>query len=555
MTSPKSFFDAYPQLPKWLKQNKLFTEVKSITKVFPSIGLYNFAEEYAIDNFKEIEQAALSLIHSLDRDVAKRKTCLTKFNDGSHQVGKKRKASLEGLIEVLGTLDIQMRNKTKNFITKTDTGKITLNLPTDIQPKANPKLSSFKKGQGLFRVYNQLNEDLKANKFVQLKAPDNLHEFKTFSAVNIPTKGSSRIVFSSSDPEGLWDIATMSMRGIRSCQSWDGDYPRCLIGSILDPFVGIIYLTSGAKEEYGTKMIRRCMVRFAINEKTMKPVIVLDRMYPSLDQNVCDAFVSIIKSKLNEPYEVLYAEKAADRDYGEFIPHLYMPLTDIRKKLGNKDIDKLKKKNTPFDPYYNNKSQPFLAAKDAQFGSTAAYQDILIPSRQSKTDTVSDLENKKAEPFIKVFKKAFSDAIKKADTDKITSPVVKAAFSALQGSSKKGKAKDHAAISRDLGTILAKDVIASVSPDPDGETKDRYLKRLCQSYLTNKSSIINTSKSKLAKEINDKLSLKKNQKLTGRHIVRALDDALPCIDDVLKKQLLKLVEEAKSNPINPLPLP
>ena len=31
-----------------------------------------------------------------------------------------------------------------------------------------------------------------------------------------------KIVFSSNGKEGLWDIATMSARGITSCQGWNG---------------------------------------------------------------------------------------------------------------------------------------------------------------------------------------------------------------------------------------------------------------------------------------------------------------------------------------------
>ena len=544
MTSPKSFFDAYPQLPKWLKQNKLFTEVKSIAKVFPSIGLSNFSEEFILDNSKEIEHAALVLIDALDHDVAKRKAGLSKFNDGSHKIGKKRKTNLSTIIEVLDTLDIQMRNKTRGFLTKTETGKITLNLPTDIVPKNDPKLATFKKGQGLLRSLNQINETLKDNKFVQLKAPDNLPSFKTFSAVNIPAKGNSRIVFSSTDPEGLWDIATMSMRGIASCQSWDSDYPKCLIGSILDPFVGIIYLTSGAKQEHGTKMVRRCMVRFAINEKTMKPVIVLDRMYPSLDKSVRNAFITCIKKRLIDKYEVLYAEEHADRNYGEFVPHLYMPLTDLRKKLGNKDIDKLKnKKQDPYAYGAGSSAAPYLAAKDAQFGSTAAYQDILIPSRKSKEERA--IEAISANPFVKTFKKAFSDAIKKADTSKIGSQKAREAIIALQGKAKKGKAVEHTAITKSLGAIIANDAVSAVQADPKTETNDHYLKRIHQYYLTNKSSILNGSKTKLVKEINGKLSLKKDKKLSGAELIKAFDASLSGIDDLLKKQLFKLVEKIK----------
>ena len=68
-----------------------------------------------------------------------------------------------------------------------------------------------------------------------------------------------RIVFSS-DP---WDIATMSMRGISSCQSWksSGTAKHGLIGSMIDEFCGVIFITDGTKTANGSKMMYRSVVR------------------------------------------------------------------------------------------------------------------------------------------------------------------------------------------------------------------------------------------------------------------------------------------------------
>jgi hypothetical protein len=75
----------------------------------------------------------------------------------------------------------------------------------------------------------------------------------------VVNKNKLRIVFST-DP---WDIATMSMRGIYSCQRWDGnsEHKVRLVGTILDPCAGVIYLTDGTKTRYGEKMLARSVVR------------------------------------------------------------------------------------------------------------------------------------------------------------------------------------------------------------------------------------------------------------------------------------------------------
>src|ERR1700691_2673713 len=87
-----------------------------------------------------------------------------------------------------------------------------------------------------------------------------------------PNKRASKLsVVFSSDP---WDMTTMSMRGIESCQSWGrfGDYNdydnympqnahcRKLTGSIIDPCCAIIYITDHTPTQYGSKMLARAVV-------------------------------------------------------------------------------------------------------------------------------------------------------------------------------------------------------------------------------------------------------------------------------------------------------
>jgi hypothetical protein len=97
-----------------------------------------------------------------------------------------------------------------------------------------------------------------------------------------------KIVFSSDGSKGLWDMATMSERGIDSCQGWDSDeYLRgacCnkLVGSMVDPYAGIIYI-AGKRMSNGRKMEHRCVVRLVLNRRTKKPAVLLERTYHSND--------------------------------------------------------------------------------------------------------------------------------------------------------------------------------------------------------------------------------------------------------------------------------
>jgi hypothetical protein len=76
-----------------------------------------------------------------------------------------------------------------------------------------------------------------------------------------------------------WDIATMSMRGISSCQKWDGyiGHKQKLIGSIADPCAGIIYIEKNKSNKYGKKMWARAVVRF-VQKKNSKGLF-LEKVY------------------------------------------------------------------------------------------------------------------------------------------------------------------------------------------------------------------------------------------------------------------------------------
>jgi len=76
-------------------------------------------------------------------------------------------------------------------------------------------------------------------------------------ALTISSKKKKKIVLSS-DP---FDIATMSMRGIKSCMSWSNAHSIKLEGSIVDPTAYVLYITDGANTNLGTRMLYRAVVR------------------------------------------------------------------------------------------------------------------------------------------------------------------------------------------------------------------------------------------------------------------------------------------------------
>jgi len=116
-----------------------------------------------------------------------------------------------------------------------------------------------------------------------------------------------QIAFSSEGVDGAWDIATMSMRGIKSCMRWEARQCSALLGSIVDPCCGIIFLTNGNKTPYGSKMLFRSVVRLAMYQD--KPVLLVDRLYSSFyktkpgeqgkfDQQILNIFINYLKKKV-----------------------------------------------------------------------------------------------------------------------------------------------------------------------------------------------------------------------------------------------------------------
>ena len=319
--------------PEWLRTHSVFKEMSRIDKIFPKIGLPNFREPCTIMNSAEALAEANKLGYRFIREMQGAQNKLyNKLEAELKSTGKERNevcGKIQALINLLGSVVYSMN---MNTYSKVVDGKVVLRLRSDIF--AYDKNPTFRKDEAIIRVINKL-WDMCAEVKISLTKTDQYQEFKDFSRVNIPNKKYT-IAFSSSGEEGAWDIGTISMRGVTSCQSWNAPQSRGLIGSISSKFVGVLYLAS--EEEipgYGSKMLNRSMVRFAIHRTTKKPSIIIDRMYPNHNVETLAAFKKVLGDKTGLP--VYCATDLNDR--GIYIStDYYIPDEPSRKFLKQGEV-------------------------------------------------------------------------------------------------------------------------------------------------------------------------------------------------------------------------
>ncbi len=324
------------RFPAFITNHQIFSSSSEIKKIFPEIGLENFTEKVHIENSAEILEAAQEVVSFIHTEVDNRLSSLTRYAElktsppqGSTTkvFGATRKVKYKKCSTVLKKFKALLAKSYKTFIILNEkTNKITLNIPADIFD--DEKRLLFKRGEGLFKVYQKVNELLREAHFLPLEPLDTAPACKKYNSVNIPGN-ESRIVFSSAGIEGAWDIATMSMRGIQSCQTWGSANASHLVGSIVDPCTAIIYLTSGSNHEgKGSKMMRRCIVRFLINEDN-KPSLVLERMYPAHNKDVATKFTALLKKKTQGKYPIANCTL----NFRNGISKTYIPLTPVLANL------------------------------------------------------------------------------------------------------------------------------------------------------------------------------------------------------------------------------
>ena len=269
------------KFPEWFLEDQSVKNVK-FYKIFPEIGLSNFEKNVRLDNFSTAHEFAIDLLYKINGILASKLSAVSSENH----------AILFLLHQSLSTTS----DKLVYFLKRED-GKIKLVLPVNIYDKSGKVV--YRVGESIFKIYGKIS------KKIDLPKLESLVEFKLFSANNLPLDD-YKLVFSSNDIEGVWDIITMSMRGIKSCQSWDVDNKlrQNIIGSVLDPNCGIIYLTHDkSNSEYGSHMVKRSMVRFVKGIYDQKPKIIIDKMYPSFNNRVFLLFKEELERRSNLPVE------------------------------------------------------------------------------------------------------------------------------------------------------------------------------------------------------------------------------------------------------------
>jgi hypothetical protein len=342
-------------IPDLIKKHELFSKPVEVKKIFRSIGLPNFKDTVKIEkqlvDIRKDGSFVFNLLKSACDVVNMTKDAVSHLADKlqyleSTQVRETNRDVISRLHTLSGVLtkipsQIDPHNgyPFEEGVVANEQGKVILKLGQNIADESGKVV--FKKNEGLFKVLNKIRESA-TELGAAVPSIETTTAFQVFGKENVPNR-EYFVVFSSEGKDGAWDIATMSMRGIRSCQRWDGEYPTCLIGSILSKFIGVIYLTSGAEvddyrdektgaiyKKLGSKMMRRCVVRYAIDADEKQPCILIDKMYPDPpEKEILVAFTNAIKSRVKIP--VHYAP-----DLGNRLKHIYLPHEEIREGVSDR---------------------------------------------------------------------------------------------------------------------------------------------------------------------------------------------------------------------------
>lgn len=313
--------------PEWLRSHAVFKEMNKIDKVFPRIGLPNFKEPCDIMNSVEAMAEGTNLGSLFTRELQNAQRQLyMKLELELKSTEKDRNDNCGKIQSAISLISNTIYSLNFRDYAKIIDGKVVLRLRADIFN--GTKTPVFRRDEALIRVINKIWEMCSEVK-VEMTKTDQYQEFKNFSRVNVPSKKYT-VIFSSSGDDGAWDIGTISMRGVTSCQAWNAPQSRGLIGSISSKFVGVIYIASDQEiPGYGSKMLNRSLVRFVIHKTTKKPALIIDRMYPNHNADTLNVFQNILKEKSGIDVYTSFDPKGGQVDINNF----YIPDETSRKYL------------------------------------------------------------------------------------------------------------------------------------------------------------------------------------------------------------------------------
>lgn len=471
MTTQIKDFLANKKLPAFIAKNKTLLSFDKVSKVFPHIGLANCREDCQLDNTKGIRCIAVELCRAIGNSL------YYKSNDIYALPRPNNALYWANIMEQL----YRRCYYHINGMTSVNNGKMVIKLGCDIIIDGKV---IFKNDTSLFKAYNKIYDAI--SEFgIRMEKLESIPLFKEFSSENIPNK-KYQIVFSSDGLDGLWDISTMSMRGIQSCQSWDGQYKKMLIGSIVDPFVGIIYITSGTNiNGLGAKMMRRSVVRLIYDNATKKPLIIIDRMYPDYDDAVAHQFISFIKSKVGDKFSVVFANN-------NLIDTAYIPSSPVHKKLPE---------------------------------SIRSYRDLKVPFKadQSTLSIYDKNIGNKRTSFRNILRNTSFEHCGKIDLSNVG---IK-------------KTSDFSYLLRDYYRDVANKVIEMGPQANELNSSSDYMKNLCYYYIANKNAAIKTTKTTFVKKLNKYYK----KKINSKQLFIALQPIQKEIDNKIKVALKKLISK------------
>jgi hypothetical protein len=477
--------------PEWIIEHPIFKDVSIYDKIFPKKGLNNssaplttlLGEQYLECFIKDVcfESEIISVL------LKGKLTAITESN-----------SVIEALIEFFN------RFSYSDYIEIKRDNKISAILSEDIYDSSGSLV--FRKGSSLFSLLEKtIEQKIGVSNFFAFDS------FKDFSRLNIPLS-SAQISFST-DP---WDIATMSMRGITTCQSWNGEYRQSLIGSMLDPYVGIVFLESkGKPTEYGSKMLYRSTVRFAVDNtkaaRKKQPVLILDHIYPECFTEIFDLFSKFLTEKSG-----LKVILAADEEQNIIDGRYFLPRSKI------KDSFKFYSENETF-------SSPLPEDE-----SIRSYQNNPIKDKPPK------LDNDRIRIEISLIKSRFVTTLIRESS---TSGIELSRFSSdkinalIALKNKNFIFKDQIKNSiRTFSNLLISNI--DISQERDFDKLSASIK-LYLNYFHKRNYLLESISSQVT-QWNGALALRKTSSLTKRDFVLIMEQVMKRADNALKAELKAL---------------
>lgn len=192
----------------------------------------------------------------------------------------------------------------------------------------------FKSGASANVIINELVSQAK-----NLRGPGDILMKRLVEAKEILSKKDRHKIVFSTNP---WDILTMSMRGIESCMEWGSSHCSALVGSVLCPYVGVIYSAGTYRDDYGVTMKARSVVRLVKKSKRSKYYLAVEGAYPKGsqvddydDDSPNDAATEMFKKALQQ--RIKGSRKIAGVITAYDTSGYYVPMTDVVRNLDDEN--------------------------------------------------------------------------------------------------------------------------------------------------------------------------------------------------------------------------